>query len=144
MRVCLKVFAAGLLLTVGVSVAVNAQDARLASAAERGDRSAVQNLLDYGADVNGPQPDGATALRWAAHWDDLPMVAALIAAGPDLDAANDYGVTPLALAATNGSAEVLDVLLRAAANPDATLQAYLDSFQEGNLGEDDTSQNPQP
>ena len=123
MRIGPKEFAVGLILTVGVGVAANAQgeDERLTSAAERRDMTAVQDLLDDGADVNEPQPDGATALHWAAHWNDLPMVAALVAAGSAVDAANDYGVTPLSLAASNGSADVLDVLLRAAADPDTAL-----------------------
>ena len=105
----------------GVSDTANAQDVRLAAAAEVRDVTAVQALLDDGADVNGVQPDGATALHWAAHWNDLPMVEALIAAASNLDATNDYGVTPLSLAATNGSAPVVDALLRAGANADAAL-----------------------
>ena len=61
------------------------------------------------------------ALHWAAHWDDLPMVEALIAAGASVNAANDYGVTPLSLAATNGSAAVLDALLRAGTDANVAL-----------------------
>ena len=111
----------GVMVLVGVSVAVNAQDVRLATAAEHRDMTAIAALLDQGADVNGPQPDGATALHWAAHWNDLPTTEALIAAGAHVDAANEYGVTPLSLAATNGSASVLDALLRAGANARAAL-----------------------
>ena len=111
----------GVVILVGVSVAATAQDVRLATAAEHRDRAAVEALLDQGADVNGPQPDGATALHWAAHWNDLALTEALIAAGANVDAANEYGVTPLSLAATNGSARVLDALLRAGANARAAL-----------------------
>ena len=111
----------GVVVLVGVSVAANAQDVRLATAAEHRDITAIEALLDQGADVNGPQPDGATALHWAAHWNDLPTTEALIAAGAHVDAANEYGVTPLSLAATNGSASVLDALLRAGATARAAL-----------------------
>ena len=111
----------GVVVLVGVTVSANAQDVRLATAAEHRDMTAVEALLAQGADVNGPQPDGATALHWAAHWNDLALTEALIAAGADVDAANEYGVTPLSLAATNGSARVLDALLRAGANARAAL-----------------------
>ena len=111
----------GVVVLVGVSVSANAQDVRLATAAEHRNMTAVETLLDQGADVNGPQPDGATALHWAAHWNDLALTEALIAAGAHVDAANEYGVTPLSLAATNGSARVLDALLRAGANARAAL-----------------------
>jgi ankyrin len=43
----------------------------------------------------------------------------LIQAGADVNAANDHGVTPLALACTNGSAPLVRKLLDASANPDA-------------------------
>ncbi|MEO2236679.1 MAG: ankyrin repeat domain-containing protein, partial [Candidatus Poseidoniia archaeon] len=64
-----------------------------------------------------------TALHWAAHWDDLPTANALIAAGGAVGSANDYGVTPLFLAASNGSAAMLDVLLEAGANPNAAVSS---------------------
>ena len=111
----------GAVVLVGVSVSASAQDVRLATAAEHRDMTAVEALLEQGADVNGPQPDGATALQWAAHWNDVALTEALIAAGADVDAANEYGVTPLSLAATNGSARVLAALLRAGANARAAL-----------------------
>src|SRR5256885_241012 len=69
-------------------------DARLAAAAEQRDTAAAMALVKKGVDVNAPQPDGATALHWAAHWNDLALAKALTAAGADPNAANDYGVTP--------------------------------------------------
>ena len=111
----------GALLLCAMSMAASAQDVRLAAAAERENVTAVQALINDGADVNGAQPDGATALHWAAHRDDLPMVEVLIAAASDVDAANDYGVTPLSLAATNGSPAVINALLRAGADANAAL-----------------------
>ena len=44
-------------------------DARLADAAKRLDRPAIQALLAAHADVNAPQIDGTTALHWAAEQD---------------------------------------------------------------------------
>ncbi len=96
-----------------------AADAPLADAAERRDQRAVRMLLAESAAVDARQPDGATALHWAAHWNDVDTARLLIAAGADVNAANDLGVTPLALAALNAGAELGAALLRAGADPDA-------------------------
>src|SRR5919198_2747785 len=80
--------------------------APLADAVQHGDKQAVQSLLKVRADVNAPQSDGATALHWAAYLDDAETTALLIRAGARVDAPNNYGVTPLALASTQGSAAV--------------------------------------
>ena len=93
--------------------------ARLADAAQQQDKAAVQRLLEQRVDVNAAQPDGATALHWAAHWDDLDTVKRLLRAGANPNVANTYGVTPLALAAENGSAAVAETLVIAGANPNA-------------------------
>ena len=47
------------------------QDLRLGNAIVEQDPDAVEALLATGVDVNMPRADGATALLWAAHWDDL-------------------------------------------------------------------------
>ncbi len=96
-----------------------AEDAPLADAAERRDRGAVRALLAESAVVDARQPDGATALHWAAHWNDVETARLLIAGGADVNAVNDLGVRPLALAALNASAEMADTLLRAGADPAA-------------------------
>src|SRR5579862_3794639 len=61
--------------------------------------------------------DGATPLHWAAHWNDLTTADRLIHEGADVNAANEYGVTPLSLACTNGSAAMVEKLLTAGAKP---------------------------
>ena len=97
----------------------SAADAKLADAVQRRDRPAVAELLKQRADVNVPQPDGATALAWAAHWDEHEIADRLLAAGANPNAANDLGVTPLMLAAVNGSATMVERLLKAGARADA-------------------------
>ena len=92
-----------------------------AEAAQDLDRAAVRAMLAAKSDVNVAAPDGATALHWAAHWDEAPLVADLLRAGARVDARNRFGVTPLALACTNGSAAVVDLLLKAKADPNAVL-----------------------
>jgi ankyrin repeat protein len=109
--------------TASASIAGAAGDARLADAVKYGDQAAIRALLKARVDVNAPQPDGATALAWAANRDDLATAALLIAAGADVDAANDYGVTPLSLACLNGSAPMVEKLLNAKANPNSALSA---------------------
>ncbi|HEY7169564.1 MAG TPA: ankyrin repeat domain-containing protein [Vicinamibacterales bacterium] len=104
-----------------LSAAQAAGDRRLADAAERRDRAAVEALLNQRVDVNAPQADGATALHWAAHWDDLTTVDRLIRAGANVNAANENGVTPLSLACENANAPVTARLLEAGANANAAL-----------------------
>ena len=45
-------------------------DLRLLNAVRDTDRPAVRALLEEGVDVDAAQPDGATALHWAAYLDD--------------------------------------------------------------------------
>jgi ankyrin repeat protein len=70
-------------------------------------------------DVNSTQPDGSTALAWAAYRDDLKAAEALLAAGADPNIANVNGITPLALACGNRSAAMIAKLVQAGANPNS-------------------------
>jgi len=94
----------------------------LADAEEQRDRAGVRTLLRNGADVNSFQPDGTTALLWAAYHDDAETAGVLIKAGAHVNAANRYGVTPLAQACTNGSAAMVKLLLDAGADFNTTLR----------------------
>src|SRR3989442_3112123 len=99
------------------SLAAAATDLRLVDAAKNRDTEAVRRLLTQGVPVNASQPDGFTALHWAAQRDDADMADLLIRAGGQVSAADNYGVTPLSLACTNGSVPMVDRLLQAGANP---------------------------
>jgi ankyrin repeat protein len=112
-------WAVSLLIVSSVSAAE--ADLRVVAAAENQNREAVRALIQQRADVNATQPDGATALAWASHWNDMEMADLLIAAGADVNAANDYGVTPLALAVNNRSVAMVQKLLKAGADPNARL-----------------------
>jgi uncharacterized protein len=87
-------------------------------AAEAGDRLTSVRLIEAKADVNVRQPDGTTALHWAAHYDDAVLVDRLLRAGAKPDAGNDYGSTPLREAAAVGSTSAIEELLKAGAKPD--------------------------
>jgi ankyrin repeat protein len=103
------------------SVPSFAFDLRLVEAVRSKDVNAVRALLKSGMDVNAPQGDGATALHWAVHYDDLATADLLLRAGARTNAANDLGVTPLYLACTNRNATMVEKLLTAGANPNARL-----------------------
>src|SRR5262245_18267925 len=105
-------------LTVPVAVlcmAAGAAEHRLADAVERRDARTIDMLLAKRAAINAPRPDGASALHWAAHYDDLALVRRLIGAGANANAANDHGVTPLALACENRNTAIATALLAAGA-----------------------------
>ena len=108
-----------LVLTVGASTAA-AQDLRLVGAAAAQDALEVRALLDEGVDVDARRADGATAILWAAHWDDLKTVGLLLRAGASVNAADDHGVTPLHRAAENASPAMTDALLAAGADANAS------------------------
>ena len=110
-----------LILAAALPVAAQVTTPSLADAVERQDRRAVIELLANSADVNATQPDGATALHWAAHWNDTETASLLIEAGAHVDALNDLGVAPLSLAALNGGLDMAVALLRAGANPNLAL-----------------------
>ena len=107
-----------LVLAPGVAAAAG-PDLRLVNAAAERDMPAMRALVSEGADVNTPRADGATALHWAAHWDDLEAVGLLLDAGASANAATDNGVTPLALACENRGAAVVEMLLAAGARTNA-------------------------
>ena len=90
----------------------------VADRAQAGDREAVRALLKQAADVNASQPDGMTALHWAAMRNDVELATLLLYAGANAKATtriNSY--TPLLLAARNGNAAVMGPLLNAGADP---------------------------
>ncbi|MGE0444334.1 MAG: ankyrin repeat domain-containing protein [Vicinamibacterales bacterium] len=92
------------------------------AAARARDLPTLRVLLQQGAPANGAQGDGATALHWAAHWDDGDAAALLLGAGAKPDAANDLGATPLSLACLNASHGMVQRLLAAGADPNAPAQ----------------------
>jgi uncharacterized protein len=106
------------ILASGVSAAGPSE---VADAAMHGDAPAVRALLERKADVNAPQVDGTTALHWAVRANDLELTGMLLRAGARASVSNQSGATPMQLAAMNGNAAILDRLMQAGADPNATL-----------------------
>jgi uncharacterized protein len=120
----LKGCATSLALLTSTLSAAPATDLRLIEAVKNRDGESVGALLKQRSpaiDVNATQGDGATALHWAAHRDDLAIADLLIRAGARANAANDVGATPLHLACTNRSAAMVERLLAAGASAGAAL-----------------------
>ncbi len=124
-------------LTVGIAAAAST-DLRLVNAFAERNTALVRALLKSGIDVNAARADGATALLWAAHWDDREAVELLLRAGANANAADDHGVTPLARACENASEPTVNRLLEAGANPNAAqangLTPLMTAARTGNLG----------
>jgi uncharacterized protein len=121
-----KTRATVVLVALGLSLSavdVRGDGPRLVEAARKNDKAALRVLLQQRADVAETEPDGTSALHWAAYWNDGEATDGLLRAGANVDAANQLGVTPLWLAAENGSAAVVQRLLRAGANPNASLRS---------------------
>ena len=90
----------------------------VADAARNGDRETLRALLTRGADVNDAAGDGMSALHWAAARGDVETARMLLYAGANVSATTRLGAyTPLLLAARNGRADVVELLVDAGADP---------------------------
>src|SRR5437773_11925798 len=123
-------------LMIGLAAAA-APDIRLVDAFAERNTALARTLLKEGVDVNVARADGATALLWAAHWDDREAVELLLRAGANVNAADDHGVTPLARACENARELTVNRLLEAGANPNAAqtngLTPLMMAARTGNL-----------
>ena len=133
----LRVACGAMAMWLGIAAA-HAADFPLADAAERKVAAVVRTLLTQKADVNAAQADGMTALHWGAYYDDPELVKQCLEAGAKAGAPNEYGVTPLFLACTNGSEAVVRLLLDSQADPNSVLAggetALMTAARTGRLG----------
>jgi ankyrin repeat protein len=102
-------------LSAGICLAAT-PDLRLIEAVKKNDVQAVRALIAQHADVNATQPDGSSALHWAAQLDNTEIAKALISASANVKLRTRYNVDPLALACMNGNAGVIEDLLKAGAD----------------------------
>jgi len=115
MRIIATLSLAGLLAALPLA-AITAGE-KLIEAVRNDDRSAVARLIADGAAVNTREPDGGTALSWAAMRSNLDIAELLLQAGADPNLTNEMGIGPLSLSIANGSQAMADVLLRKGADP---------------------------
>jgi len=109
-----------LLLAVG-STAVLAETSLLDAAAAGDTDAALAAIADRErpVDVNAKAGDGTTALHWAVYNDNATLVERLLAAGANVDVANEFGATPISEAATVANPDVIGRLLAAGADPNS-------------------------
>ena len=98
-------------------------DLRLVDAAKTKDWEAVGTLVRENVDVDTAQADGATALHWAAYWNERDTLEQLIGAGARVNTENDYGATPLWVACANRHVGIVERLLEAGANANLGLRS---------------------
>jgi ankyrin repeat protein len=107
------------------AVTLGGSELRLIDAVKAGKPDAVQALLRTPAgagSVNIAEPDGTTALHWAAQNDELEIAKLLVSAGANVNAANRYGLTPLSIAADNADGALVKLLLEAGADAKGTIR----------------------
>ena len=118
-RLAVIASAFGAALALGAARAP-ADESPVADAVMRGDSARVRVLIKQGLDVNAAQPDGMTALHWAAQRGDAGGAQMLMYAGARVDAVTRNGnYTPLHLAARNGRTAAVKALLAAGADVNA-------------------------
>ena len=107
-------------LIVTAAYGATLTDTRLLDAVKSENLAAVKSALAKGASVSAADPDGSTALHWAAQRNQDEIVAALLAAGAKVDVKTRFNVTPLSLAAQNGNAKMIGRMLDAGADANGT------------------------
>jgi ankyrin repeat protein len=126
-----------LLLVCVAALAASGADLPLIQAIKNSDAAAVRSLLASGANANTREPDGTTALHWAASRDDRKIVELLLGAGADVKAVNRYGASPLLIACERASVAVTEQLLKAGADPNSALPegetALMSAARVGNV-----------
>ena len=90
---------------------------RLFDGARSGDAAMLAAYVDAGVPVNLANTNGDTLVMLASYYGHESAVAVLIARGADVDRHNNRGQTPLAGAVFKNDSTVIELLLRADADP---------------------------
>lgn len=122
-NILLTITFGSLVLAAAGVAAANETDLRVVDAAKQQDEASVRDLLTRGTPADVAQPDGFTALHWAAQWNHAEIADLVIDAGADVNAGDQYQVTPLALACLNASSAMVERLLEAGADPNAAQES---------------------
>jgi uncharacterized protein len=93
--------------------------ARIFDLARNGDTATLAAYLDAGVPANLTNTNGDTLVMLASYHGHPATVAALIEHGADVDRHNNRGQTPLAGAVFKNETTIIELLLRANADPHA-------------------------
>lgn len=123
--VALVAVAVGLLLVpllhvVGKGADMQAMNADMIAAAERGDTETVLQLLTDGAEINARDDRGRTAIMAATHGNRVETVAALIRAGADINIRDNRLDNPFLYAGAEGLLDILRLAIDAGADTKLT------------------------
>jgi ankyrin repeat protein len=89
----------------------NTPNPRLLEAAIKGHTETIRTLLESKeTDVNACDSEGMTALHFASKNGHIKIVKRLLANGAEVNAENNYGFTPIALAAKECYVDVAKAL----------------------------------
>jgi ankyrin repeat protein len=87
-------------------------------------RVTARLLIAAGAEVDKPQPDGETALMWAAYCGDTGLVSSLLDRGATIDRQDSAGWTPLVYAIWSDQVAAVRFLLSRGADPTRRTKDY--------------------
>ncbi len=130
-----KVVSCTVFCTLVLAIPVRTADSGLIDAARADDARAVKSLLKAGADPNGRDDIGATALMHAAAFASVECMRALLDGGADAQAISSGGATALMWA--TGDVRKVRLLLDRGAAPNARSQdgttALITAARRGNV-----------
>ena len=92
--------------------------AQLRHAAVHSDTKLLQQAVSDGADVNGADESGQTALHFAADRGNMECIQLLLEHGADVNAVDCDRISVLLTAAMSGNIDVMKLLLEKGADPD--------------------------
>lgn len=92
-------------------------DTPLIASSSAGNVEAIGALIPF-SEVDAQNKAGNTALHSAVLADHAPAVQALLQAGCDVEIRNEESLTPLMLAVHHAGEDVINLLIKAGANPD--------------------------
>jgi len=90
---------------------------RIFDMARNGDAATLAAYLDAGVPATLTNTNGDTLVRLASYYGHESAVAALVERGADVDRRNNRGQTPLAGAVFKNETTIMELLLRAGADP---------------------------
>lgn len=100
---------------------------RLFRASEAGETPLMAQLFVEGFDVNGRNCAGLSALHFAASG-QVQAVRWLLSHGADVNAVSRVGLSPLMIAARDGRAEIVRLLLEAGADVGAAVASVPEAY----------------